>query len=225
MNRRILVPLILAVIIIGGIGVWWFFSTPRSTDTKIVDRDTGEVFDKTVNTQSTGAPSDNQSSIKLFGIEDFIKTLSSKGHQTDFVDSVKESLWTYSNKRLNDSFPSLTLRPQNMIISKSLVTGEVRLGQTNEIIPIAIHISTNDSVAIVDINKGNSSHGGTFEYVGGINNPANLQFTITQTNDTSTDLSIQTYSNREAALQYIESLGYNVPDFSITFSNYENPFK
>ena len=58
-----------------------------------------------------------------------------------------------------------------------------------------------------------------------IENENEFLYTITQKNDTSTDLAIQSYGGYwEAAMKYLYSIGYNIPDFSIELVDYEGVF-
>ncbi len=225
-KRRIVVILIVVLIVVIPLIAWGISSNNNSNDKTIKDRDTGEVYDKTVNSEDTGGSDIYQGTAVLFGIENLTQTLLDNDKSVGYINSVKTALWEFSSNRLNNEFESITLRPQGLVINDSKVTGTIRLGQSDTTLPIVISPTTSGKEAIVSINKNGSQYKGEFVYIGGIRNPDNLLFTITQKNDASTDLEINTYEGyREPALEYIESLGYNVPDFTINFSNYENPFK
>lgn len=226
-NIIAIIGLFLATILVI-VAASFLLSKPASTPTSLVDQDTGEVYDITINNVETGGGAFT-SEVHIFGIEPFLQTLASKNYgNSDFASAVKNALYQYSSDRLNDTFTSITLRPQNLVIEKSVIRGEIRLGETDEILPIIITPSETKATAVIVINKNNSSHDGTFVYVGGLSpefQADNLQSTVSQVDDHSSDLLISTYSNRESGLQYLEQLGYNIPDFSIRFdNNYENPF-
>ncbi len=219
--------LIATIVVI--VGASLLFNKPQGTPTSLVDQDTGETYDANVNNTNTGGGSFG-TDVHLFGIEKLIVTLSENGYKnSDFVSTIKQALTAYSSSRLENRFTSLTFRPQNLTINKTSIDGEIRLGETNEIVPIHITPSQTNAVAVVTVNKNKPSYGGAFIYVGGLDTSTqsgNLQSVVSQIDDHSTDLLISTYSNRESGLQYLEKLGYNIPDFSIKFNNnYENPFK
>lgn len=80
---------------------------------------------------------------------------------------------------------------------------------------------TSENGIILKIYKGEVV---TFIYVNGLHNTKRQEFHIRQKDTTSTDLIISA-TNREAAVTYITSLGYKVPDFHVSFLHYRNPFQ
>lgn len=228
-NRRIL--FIVLSIMVAGVLIFLTINSLSSTPSKvttniITDKDTGEKYDPKYAVK-TGAPSAKISDTILFGIEPLIATVrqSELKETGGFILATKEALWKFSSDRLDNSFTSLTFRPQDTVINGNVITSTVRLGQSDTIVPITVSITKNKKTAIVSINKGQKEHGDEFVYMGGINNERNLLFTITQPDYSSTHLTITTYGGyREAALQYLIELGYSIPDLDIEFTNYENPF-
>jgi hypothetical protein len=226
-RRAVVISLILGVFILIPLILWGISigQNRSSGDGVIRDRDTGEVYNENVNSIQTGGSGVTTGSTQLFGIEPFAERLINEGKSVSYVDSLRQALWGFSNDRLNNEFESITLRPQGLEIRSDVSTGSIRLGQTDTVIPISIHPSRSGAAAIITINQDSDTYDGTYIYVGGIKSPQNLLFTIEQKNTTSSDLIIRTYEGyREVALEYIESIGYNVPDFRIEFTNYENPF-
>jgi hypothetical protein len=215
-RQKIILGSILAIIIIVPI-IWWTVSRTTSDSSIITDRDTGEVFNPEVNSEDTGGGSNVVSPVILFGIEPFTEKQLELSSSVGYVNSVKAALWDFSQKRLDDEFSSLTLRPNGLSVSDNEIRGTVRLGQTDAIIPVIIRPNTTGGDAIITLNEDGSQYGGTYSYVGGINNPNNLLFTISQPDNTSERIEIQSYGNYyEAAFEYLESVGYRVPDLTIT---------
>lgn len=227
MNRRSITITIIVLFILVLIGYWAFTSVSRqsSTNTVIRDKDTGEIFDSGENNIQTGGSGTNTGKGVLFGIEPLTNKLIQEKRGVAYIESVRQALWDFNKQRADNKLKSITVRPQDVTLNINTITASIRLDQSDTILPIIIQPSTTNNAAIITINKDGDSYGGTFVYVGKISAPQNLLFTIKQKNDSSSDLIVQTYEGyREAALRYLESIGYNVPDFKIEFTNYENPF-
>jgi hypothetical protein len=196
----------------------WFATQQSGNKDVIKDKDTGETFDPKSREENTGGGGSLVSNVQLFGIEPAIKTLSTKDSLPGYTDAIKASIWQFSRDRLKDEFQTITLRPQNLKQDSDKITGEIRLGQTDTIIPIEITPTKTGRQAIVRINSNSSAYGGTFVYMGGVNNPDNLLFTIEQKNDSSDEIEVVSYGGyNEAALGYLESIGYRIPDLNISF--------
>lgn len=227
MNRRSITITIIVLFILVLVGYWAFTSVSRqsSTNTVIRDKDTGEIFDSGENNIQTGGSGTNTGRGVLFGIEPLTNKLIQEKRGVAYIESVRQALWDFNKQRADNKLKSITVRPQDVTLNIDTITASIRLDQSDTILPIIIQPSTTNNAAIITINKDGDSYGGTFVYVGKISAPQNLLFTIKQKNDSSSDLIVQTYEGyREAALRYLESIGYNVPNFKIEFTNYENPF-
>lgn len=227
MNRRTILIILIVLFIVLPVAFWGISAINRqsSTDTVIRDKDTGELFDSRENNIETGGSGVATGTGVLFGIKPLTDQLIKEKRPVGYVDSVRQALWDFNKQRSNNTLKSITVRPQDLKITGDSITTTIRLDQTDTILPITIRPSSTSVAAIVTINENDSAYGGKFVYVGKINSPQNLLFSITQKNSSSSDLVIQTYEGyRDAALRYIESIGYNVPDFKIEFTNYENPF-
>jgi hypothetical protein len=223
-RKNIIITIIVVVAILLTIS-WGVGQQINTNSGKITDKDTGEVFDPKVNNRTTGGNT-GTGNIKLFGIEPLIKKLIDEKAEYGYVDDIKNALYKYSSSNLDNKYSSLTLKPQSLTISSAELTGEVRLGQTDTIIPIKATISSNGKHSIVYLNKDASTFKGVYIYVGGIDTINSLLYSVSQNSTTSTALTIDTFTGyRELALGSITNLGYAVPDLNITFTNYENPFK
>ncbi len=228
MTRPLKIILAIVALIVGLIGIWWAISAlqNRPADGVIKDKDTNEVFDTTHEDPQTGGGIAKQSSIRIFGSENLAKQARDTNGKTGrYVLAIQEAIWSYSSTILKDEYPTITIRPQTLSITKELIKGEIRVGQTDIILPLSAEITPTGETAVVVINKGGTELGGDFVFVGGITNNEQFLFEITQKDTKSTDLIIKSYGGyRQAALKYLASLGYHVPDFSITFEGYESVF-
>jgi len=212
--------LVATVVVI--IGAFLLFSNEPNTSSYITDRDTGETYNANVNNQQTGGSGNtaDQSSAVLFGIQKFTKAAQSNGYEKiDFTTDVRDAISTYSLKNLQDNYDSITLRPQNMSLNEGNITAQLRLGQGDKIIPIDITVVGDGQASLVSIDNGK------FIYIGGLNTLDRTLFTISQSDYKGPNITIDSFTYREAALTEIEDLGYNISDLNIKFTNYENPFK
>lgn len=208
---------------------WWVvtsFMNGSFSGSVIRDKDTGEVFDTEKKDPETGGFSPNKGDAQIFGTEPLIRELLAiNGRTGGVVKTIQDAVWVYNKERHNETYKTVTIRPQGLSVSSESVTGELRLGQTETIVPFSAAISKGSDTAVVTINKDGTDHKGTFVYVGGLESEDMLLFNIKQKDYTSSDLVVTSYAGyREAALQHLISLGYNVPDFRITFTNYESVY-
>lgn len=217
-GKKIVILLVIAFLLIVATVVW--IAVQRTSGDSIVrDKDTGETFDPKAPRENTGGNGSLVSTVQLFGIEQAIKSLSGNESIVGYSDDIKASIWQFSHDRLNNEFQTITLRPQNLEQKDATITGELRLGQSDTIIPIVIKPTSTERHAIISINNDNNAYGGTFVYMGGINNPDNLLFTIEQVSRSSDKLRVISYGGyNEAALEYLESIGYHIPDLDISFA-------
>lgn len=227
-KQKIILIIVASLIVLIPLFIWGVSSlgnTLSNNDSIIKDVDTGETINKAEPIVQTGGDGINTSKVVLFGIEPLIERLYEQEKPTAYIASVKQALWNFSKNRLEDKYETITLRPQELVFGSSEITGTIRLGQTDTILPISIKPSMNSKQAVITINEGGSQFRGTYVYIGGLEIQDALLYTITQKDDHVSDLEIKTYEGyRDPALMYIKSLGYNVYDFVINFSNYENPF-
>lgn len=228
-QQKRLIAIILAVGLFVVIPLIWFavsrVTEDRGSETTIIDRDTGERFDPEAEIVSTGGDDPLVGSTQLFGILGLSTIVIDNQLATGFIQDVRQALWQYGDTHLEGEYETLTLRPGSLVRSDRVFTGEVRLGQTDSLVPIWIEVSRNGEAAVVKINEGQNSHNGAFMFVGGLLRDDQYLFTIKQTSTRSTDLTITAFEGyRNPALRYIDELGYTVSDFKITFENYESVF-
>lgn len=224
-SRKRIILIVLAIVIII-IPLAWFLTGQGSSEDSdtLVDRDTGEeLLLETINLD-TGA-SINASTTRVLGLTNLAEEADSKDIGGGYISTLREGIGKYGDTRLNNEYQTLTVRPQSLKFSSTVIRGEIRLGQTDEIVPFSIRITQDKTSGILYINESGETHDGTFVYVGGIENNNRQLYDIRQENDTSAKIIIDTYAGyREAAMNYLESIGYNIPDLEISFTNYESPF-
>lgn len=227
-RRWTLIGIGVGVILLAGFLIYVGVNNSSQGDSVLTDRDTGESRDLNPSTQQdTGGAAEDTGEAVVFGLEDLSKNIRESGDGTTggYFSSIRKAIWEFSSSRLEDKFVSLTVRPQDTVVKGSEISSTLRVGQTDEMLPIHIAVSNNKDAAVITINKDGSQHGGTFVYVSGIETTSFL-YSISQVDYSSSDLLITAYAgNRESALNYIESLGYHVPDFSITFNDYRSPLE
>lgn len=194
----------------------------------IKDRDTDETYDPAVAQVFTGGEKIYpDTSTALFGVSDLISKVYKKRSTIGNIPSdINIALYDYGAKHLDGAFKSLTIVPDSLEADAVKVTGSLRLGQGEMVVPFRIDIITNKGSGergYVTINQGGSSQNGTYVYYGGLTGASGQNFSIQQVKSGSRELVIDGV-NKEGALQYIKGVGYKVPDIPITFSNYRSPF-
>lgn len=217
-----------SVIVVIGIIVVLMLSHRSITPTDLLtDRDTGESFDLKPEKLETGGSHKLYGETYVFGREKFNTQVYETLKEDEFLQDVLFGIIRYGDNRLDKKFTTLTIQPATLHISTDRITGLIRLGQTDTVVPFEVTLAREAKHAIVTINKEGTNYGGTFVYVGGIETIESYLFTLTQKDDHTSDLLVTTtYAPyREAALVRLQSLGYSVPDFAIEFSQSENPFQ
>ena len=145
---------------------------------------------------------------------------------TIVVSNFVEALRLYTKSETKYSPQTITIRPQSLRIENNLVRGVIQFDHTGLSFPFEIATFISKSTlpsTIIKVNPENINESTAFVHISGIQTSQDKKFTISQENTTSTNLTI-TATDKEAALKYLSSLGYRVPDFSITFINYTDPF-
>lgn len=230
-TQRKALLILLIIIALGGIGlvVYTVASRNDTGDSVLKDKDTGESIDLSPEAQvSTGGDIEGASKVILFGLSDTIEKVREGNDKTtgSFISSVREAIWSYSRTRTNDAFPTVTIIPSELKVDGNVITSRIRLGQDDaKFASIKIELSAKRQSAIVTIDEQSqlAEYKGKYVYVGGLESPSPL-FEIKQKDSISTDLVVDAVEgNREGALNHLVSAGYNVPDFTIEFTNYERP--
>ncbi len=167
---------------------------------------------------STGVRVDNTSTAKpiFLGFDNLTDTALSVSN----IKSIQSVIGLHFNTakyialekgNVKDNTESLKITSRIEIDRKSSEIYNLEISYVSEVSSaFVLTLSRNDQKALVYVNKLNSTN--------------NNSFTISQKNNTSTDLIISA-TNKEASLQYVSSLGYKVPDFTITFTNYRSVFE
>lgn len=214
--------LIATVVVI--IGASFLLSPKPNTQTSMTDQDTGENFDITVNNIKTGGdtPEGTSGLRVIFGIEKFMNAVYKDGPtSSDFATDVRNAIYKYSDIRLHNSFTSITLRPQNLVISKSLITGQLRLGQSDKFADFSVQIFADGKSSITKITASGQKD---FYYIGRLNALNTTLYSAQQDDYSIPSVTINTFAYREAALESLKDLGYPISDLNIKFTGYTNPF-
>lgn len=200
-------------------------NTPN-TATDILDKDTEEHYDPATPKLSTGWTDPRDNSVHLFGTSKLSDMLYDKrSHIGNILDDIKSALYDFGDIQLNKKYETLTIIPDSIVIDTDSVKSNIRLGQTEEIMSMSARVITSDNNTLhAHVTIQNSKNSETvFEYAGGLTDITKKGFSITQKYTDTLTLVIDGGS-REAALRFISSIGYKVPDFTIIFTKYESPF-
>ena len=102
---------------------------------------------------------------------------------------------------------------------KDIVT-RIQINRSTIYDAVIRYVKGSDTALIVTLKKGDST---LFSKINKL--PLSEQgISIKQTSDTSSAVAINA-SNKEAALRKLMELDYKIPDLSVTFENYRNPFE
>lgn len=143
---------------------------------------------------------------------------------------ITAALLRYGEDYLEKKYNTLTIIPSSIEVSGSSIKMLINLGETNKRVAASITI-LNNLRALVIIDADTSAED-DFVYAGGLYSTdyavpvtsKELGFSVKQ-QGYSRNLQIDGAVDKEKALNYIASLGYAVPDFTITFTGYRSPFE
>jgi len=143
--------------------------------------------------------------------------------------SIRHSLEQFMSTRLDSKYDSLTVRPQDLKISGSVVSTSLRLGQSETTLPVTITLS--QDAAIVRITDSTGKLGG--DYVGISELPYEETLFSLSIDPTSAKqpsnkppiiLVTAAEGYRNSAVSKMKEFGYNTADLQFTFKNYTSPF-
>jgi len=141
-DKRI-ITIILALALFIVVPLIWFgvsrVTVDRVAETTIVDRDTSEKYNPTDPLVTTGG-GEREHTTELFGILGLSTIVIDNQLATGFIQDVRQALWQYGDTHLEGEYETLTLRPGSLVRSDRVFTGEVRLGQTDSLVPIWIEV-------------------------------------------------------------------------------------
>lgn len=169
--------------------------------------------------------------VTIFGMPNLTKKLYQKMDTITVVQrDITAALLRYGEDHLKSSYKTLIIIPSSIEVTGSTVKMLLNLGETSKKVAVSATILNNLRASVVIGDENNSSQD-AFIYAGGIYDTdygvpvtsKDLGFSIKQQGYTR-NLVINA-SNKEEALHYLSSLGYKVPDFSITFVDYRSPFE
>jgi len=224
MERRRIISIIIVsiVLLIIILSVVYFFTRKDEVQTgSITDRDTGKI----AITGHTGYI--GESDLVIFGEEN----LYNNGLTKDQFKNIRTALIQYSIDRLDKDIQSLTVRPQDLKITGDTITSTIRIGQTDELLPIEVKIDTEGGVVVL-VSDQDKKHGGPFIGVSGLPYTALGKITVDQPNENITSLSqpVTLYISapqgyRNGLIEKLKTLGHTPSEFSYIFNDYRNPFE
>lgn len=209
-----------------------------ANDTIITDKDTGETIDlspsDTPETDLGPNPvglDDVGGGLPIFGYLELVEKILANDKDGIYTNSIRPGFNNFTSSRLGDKYESITVIPYDTIIESSgTIKVSIRLGQTDETLPVTITPTESGESMIFKVSDSENKHGGPFVFMPNLVGTS-TQYSITydQTYKNANDpIRIQIEASegyREAALNHMRELGFNLDDFIITFNNYENPFK
>lgn len=120
-----------------------------------IDKDTGEQITKDPN---LGPQSDETRAVTILGLEPVVQA-GALGEQIDFI---KDAINRFAKENLNNKYSTITVRPQNLVASDGVITTSIRLGQSDEILPITITAKNTGETQVV-ISDPSNKYGGSFD--------------------------------------------------------------
>lgn len=157
----------------------------------------------------------------LYGIPSYTQALLSQhSHIRNTLRDTESALFKYGDTFLDKKYPSITILPNETTVDTSAIKGSLRLGKSSTIVKFTADIKKSGH-AYISIDDPSSDK--PFIYIGGLNDISSDVLKAEQTNMKEGSILITT-SNKEKALSYIKSLGYKVPDLSLSFADYRSPF-
>lgn len=121
-----------------------------------IDEDTGEsaiLDDPNLSNQEV-----ENKGVVVFGLEE----LASRGVLRVQLIFIKDKIAEYANLKLGGVFESVTIRPQDLKEKDGVYTSSLRLGQTDELVPITITADFSGKTRVV-ITDPQNKHGGTYD--------------------------------------------------------------
>lgn len=164
MNRKTIIVIISVALVIGVITLI-IYSVQRRDALKnayledavslTVDQDTGETV---VDDPNLTPHPDGNTGVTLLGLEGVVK----QGILDGQLQFIKEELARFYSERLNDTYKTLTIRPQELTKTNSVITSKLRLGDSNILLPIEI-TAFNDGQTRLIIRDPSNQVGGDFD--------------------------------------------------------------
>lgn len=120
-----------------------------------IDKDTGAQI---INDPNLGGQSEEARAVIVLGMEEIIRT----GALSEQTDLIKDSINVFSDTRLKNKYSTITIRPQGLVTSDGVTTTTIRLGQSDEILPIIITAKNTGETQII-IEDPSNKYGGRFD--------------------------------------------------------------
>lgn len=156
------------------------------------------------------------SSTKIFGMPDLTKILYERLNPSQsFIQDIQLALLSYGDEFLDAKYDHITIIPASLSIKNNILSGKIRAGELPSTTTFSIQPMGGRQHAFL---KTSESQGNNYTYSGGLYNLSEPQFS-TLAHNAKQDRIVITASHSEAAINYISSLGYSIPELDITFTN------
>ena len=120
-----------------------------------IDKDTGDQITVDPN---LGPQTDEARTVTILGMEAIVRTI----YLSDQINYIKDAINTFSKERLDNKYETITIRPQDLLTNEGVTTTTIRLGQSDEILPIKI-IANDIGETQVIISDPQNKYGGIYE--------------------------------------------------------------
>jgi len=120
-----------------------------------IDRDTGEQITTDPN---LSAQTEETRKVTVLGME----TIVAAGALGEQVNYIKDVLNAFSTARLNNKYQTITIRPQDSATTDGVTITTIRLGQSDEILPVTITAKDTGETQVIIYDSANK-YGGNYE--------------------------------------------------------------
>ena len=166
MNKKRIAIIVVIVIIFIGLGIWGIIKGVSDKNDKknaylksavqlTVDKDTGDQITVDPN---LGPQTEETQPVTILGLEALINA----GALDEQINFFKDQLNTFSSNRLHNKYTTITIRPQDLVTNDGVTTTSIRLGQTDDILPVTITAKNTGETQII-ITDPSNKFGGTFD--------------------------------------------------------------
>ena len=165
MDRRKTLVIISAVLFIGLVIFVIFLALNKKEapveeylkDSVIItrDRDTGDLL---VDDPSLTVQSDGNTGVVILGVESLVK----EGFFTEELSITKNQIDIFSTTRLKGKYSTITIQPQGLTFVDGVLRTNIRLGQSDELLPIQINADAMGTIQIIIFDK-DTKYGGNFD--------------------------------------------------------------
>ena len=164
MTKKRIIIIVSVILLVGIIAIAVYYSSHKEDPTQAYlkdavkithDIDTGELVTEDPNLANQ---TEDNRTIVILGIDKLVE----ENVLQEQINFVKDKLNEFSKQRLKNAYSTITIRPEGLVNNDDVITTTIRLGQSNEILPITITASRFGSTRIV-IQDPDNKHGGQYD--------------------------------------------------------------